>query len=73
MNKYFKFIREYVEYTKSKYDPKELCSIEYETYMKKIEGYKYVKELIVKELNITNSVTHCKEEKKKGIFDEKFK
>ena len=71
LNKYLKFNKEYVEYAKSKYDPKELCSIEYETYMKKIKGYKYAKELIAKELDIKDIVGHCKKEKEKGTFDEK--
>ena len=52
LTKYFKFNKEYVDYAKSKYDPKELCSIEYETFIKKIKGYKYAKALIEKELNI---------------------
>ena len=73
LTKYFKFGKEYKEYVKSKYDPKELCYIEYETYMKKIQGYKYAKELIIKELNITDLVDHCKREKEKGTFDEKNK
>ena len=73
LSKYFKFNEEYKEYAKSKYDPKELCSIQYETYMKKIEGYKYAKELIAKELNVTDLVGHCKTEKEKGTFDEKNK
>ena len=71
LNKYLKFNNEYVEYAKSKYDPKELCSIEYETYMKKIKGYKYAKELINKELDIKDLVGHCKKEKEKGTFDER--
>ena len=73
LSKYFKFNKEYKKYAKSKYNPKELSSIEYETYMKKIEGYKYAKERIAKELNITDLVGHCKEEKVKGTFDEKNK
>ena len=73
MSKYFKFNKEYIEYAKSKYDPNELCSIQYDTYMKKIKGYKYAKELIAKELNIIDLVGHCKEEKEKGTFDEKNK
>jgi hypothetical protein len=71
LSKYFKYNDEYIKYAKSKYDPKELCSIEYNTFMKKIKGYKYAKELIALELNITDLVGHCKEEKKKGTFDEK--
>ena len=71
LTKYFKFNKEFIEYGKSKYVQKELHLIEYETYMKKIEGYKYAKELIAKELNITDLVKHCKEEKEKGTFDEK--
>ena len=71
LSKYFKFNKEYVEYAKSKYDPKELCSIEYETFMKKIEGYKYAKNLIIQELNINDLVGHCKSEKEKGTFDER--
>ena len=73
LSKYFKFNKEFIEYGKSKYDPKELCSIEYETYMKKIEGYKYAKEKIAKELGLTDLVGHCKEEKEKERFDEKNK
>ena len=73
LSKYFKFNKDFIDYGKSKYDPKELCSIEYETYMKKIEGYKYAKELIAKELDITDLVGHCKAEKEKGTFDEKNK
>jgi hypothetical protein len=73
LSKYFKYNDEYVEYAKSKYDPKELYAIEYETFMKKIEGYKYAKQLIAKELNITAIVGHCKSEKEKGTFDEKNK
>ena len=71
LSKYFKYNDEYVEYAKSKYDPKDLCSIEYETFMKKIEGYKYAKNLIIQELKITDLVGHCKSEKEKGTFDEK--
>ena len=71
LSKYFKFNKEFIEYGKSKYDPKELCSIEYETYMKKIEGYKYAKKLIDEELKITDLVKHCKAKKDKGTFDEK--
>ena len=71
LTKYFKFNKEFIEYGKSKYDPKELCSIEYETYMKKIEGYKYAKKLIDEELKITDLVKHCKAKKDKGTFDEK--
>ena len=71
LSKYFKYNDEYVEYAKSKYNPKELCSIEYDTFMKKIKGYKYAKELIAIELNITDLVGHCKSEKEKGTFDEK--
>lgn len=70
LSKYFKFNKEYVDYAKTKYDPKELCSIEYETFMKKIEGYKYAKALIEKELNITDLVSYFQNEKKKGTFDE---
>ena len=70
LSKYFKFNKEYVDYAKTKYDPKELCSIEYETFMKKIEGYKYAKALIEKELNITDLVDYFQNEKKKGTFDE---
>jgi len=70
LTKYFKFNKEYVDYAKSKYDPKELCSIEYETFMKKIKGYKYAKALIEKELNITDLVDYFQNEKKKGTFDE---
>ena len=73
LTKYFKFNEEFKKYGKSKYSPEELCSIEYETYMKKIEGYKYAKERITEELNITDLVGHCKEEKVKGTFDEKNK
>lgn len=71
LSKYFKYNEEYVEYAKSKYDPKELCLIEYETFMKKIKGYKFAKALIAQELNITDLVGHCKSEKEKGTFDEK--
>ena len=70
LTKYFKFNKEYVDYAKSKYDPKELCSIEYETFIKKIKGYKYAKALIEKELNITDLVSYFQNEKKKGTFDE---
>ena len=70
LSKYFKFNKEYVDYAKTKYDPKELCSIEYETFMKKIKGYKYAKALIEKELNITDLVSYFQNEKKKGTFDE---
>ena len=70
LSKYFKFNKEYVDYAKTKYDPKELCSIEYETFMKKIKGYKYAKALIEKELNITDLVGYFQNEKKKGTFDE---
>ena len=70
LSKYFKFNKEYVDYAKTKYDPKELCSIEYETFMKKIKGYKYAKALIEKELNITDLVDYFQNEKKKGTFDE---
>ena len=70
LSKYFKFNKEYVDYAKTKYDPKELCSIEYETFMKKIKGYKYAKSLIEKELNITDLVDYFQNEKKKGTFDE---
>ena len=49
LSKYYKFNKEYIEYVKQKYEPKELYSIEYETYMKKVEGYKYAKGLIAKE------------------------
>ena len=73
LSKYFKYNDEYVEYAKSKYDPKELCSIEYETFMKKIKGYKYAKDLIIQELKITDLVGHCKREKKEGTFDERNK
>jgi len=73
LSKYFKFNKEFIEYAKSKYDPKELYAIEYETFMKKIEGYKYAKQLIAKELNVTDIVGHCKSEKEKGTFDEKNK
>ena len=73
LSKYFKFNKEFIEYGKSKYDPKELCSIEYETYMKKIEGYKYAKKKIAKELGLTDLVGHCKAEKEKERFDEKNK
>ena len=73
LSKYFKFNKEFKEYAKLKYDSKELYSIEYETYMTKIEGYKYAKEHIAKELNITDLVNHCKTEKEKGTFDEKNK
>ena len=73
LSKYFKYNDEYVEYAKSKYDPKDLCSIEYETFMKKIEGYKYAKNLIIQELKITDLVGHCKREKKEGTFDERNK
>ena len=71
LSKYFKYNDEYVKYAKSKYDPKELCSIEYDTFMKKIKGYKYAKELIAQELDITDLVGHCQKEKDKGTFDEK--
>ena len=70
LSKYFKFNKEYVDYAKTKYDPKELYSIEYETFMKKIKGYKYAKALIEKELNITDLVSYFQNEKKKGTFDE---
>lgn len=70
LSKYFKFNKEYIDYAKTKYDPKELCSIEYETFMKKIKGYKYAKALIEKELNITDLVSYFQNEKKKGTFDE---
>jgi hypothetical protein len=70
LTKYFKFNKEYIDYAKSKYDPKELCSIQYETFMKKIKGYKYAKALIEKELNITDLVDYFQNEKKKGTFDE---
>ena len=73
LSKYFKFNKEYVEYAKKKYNPKELSSIQYETFMKKIEGYKYAKSKIVEELDITDLVGHCKSEKKRGTFDEKNK
>ena len=73
LSKYFKFNKEYIEYAKSKYNPKELCSIQYETFMKKIEGYEYAKRHIDNELNITDLVGHCKSEKEKGTFDEKNK
>jgi len=73
LSKYFKFNQDYVAYGKSKYKPEELCSIEYETFMKKIEGYKYAKRLIANELSITDLVGHCKSEKEKGTFDEKNK
>ena len=71
LSKYFKYNDEYIKYAKSKYDPKELCSIEYNTFMKKIKGYKYAKELIAQELDITDLVGHCQKEKDKGTFDEK--
>ena len=70
LTKYFKFNKEYVDYAKSKYACKELCSIEYETFIKKIKGYKYAKALIEKELNITDLVSYFQNEKKKGTFDE---
>ena len=73
LSKYFKFNKEYVEYAKTKYDPKELCSIMYETFMKKIRGYKYAKEKIAKELSVNDVLNHCKIEKEKGIFDERNK
>jgi len=73
LSKYFKFNKEYIEYAKSKYDPKELCSIQYETFMKKIEGYEYAKRHIDNELDITDLVGHCISEKVKGTFDEKNK
>ena len=73
LTKFFKFNKDYIEYSKLKYDTKELYSIEYETYMKKIEGYKYAKELIAKELNVTDLVGYCKIEKDKGDFDEQNK
>ena len=73
LSKYFKFNKEYIEYGKSKYKPNELCSIQYETYMKKIKGYKYAKGLISKELHITDLVGHCRAEREKGTFDEKNK
>jgi hypothetical protein len=56
-----------------KYDSKELCSIEYETFMKKIKGYKYAKELIAQELNITDIVGLFKSEKEKGTIRERNK
>lgn len=73
LSKYFKFNKEYVEYAKTKYDPKELCSIMYETFMKKIRGYKYAKEKIAKELGVNDVLNHCKIEKAKGKFDERNK
>lgn len=73
LSKYFKFNKEYVEYAKTKYDPKELCSIMYETFMKKIRGYKYAKEKIAKELGVNDVLNHCKIEKEKGKFDERNK
>ena len=72
LTKYFKFNKEFIQHGKKQYK-KELHSIEYETYMKKIKGYKYAKERIAKELEINDLVAHCKEEKEKGDFDEKNK
>jgi len=47
LSKYFKFNKEYIEYTKKKYDPKELCSIQYETFMKKLKDMIMLKDILI--------------------------